>query len=102
MQIKEKVTITGPCCFASDLVYKNKVLPLVKEGEILALMDTGAYFNALESSFNFHKPAIISINDDECRVVRRRETFQDMIGRDKNNSNFFGKEIYNEIYSNQK
>ena len=100
--LKEKVTITGPCCFASDLVYKNKVLPLVKEGEILALMDTGAYFNALESSFNFHKPAIISINDDECRVVRRRETFQDMIGRDKNNSNFFGKEIYNEIYSNQK
>jgi diaminopimelate decarboxylase len=100
--VKEKVTITGPCCFASDLVYKNKLLPQVKEGAVLALMDTGAYFNALESSFNFNKPAIISVNYDECRIVRRRETFQDMIGRDKNNSNFSRKEIYNEIYSSQK
>jgi len=99
---KEKVTITGPCCFASDLVYKNKLLPTVKEGEVLALMDTGAYFNALESSFNFNKPAIISIYDDECRIVRRRETFQDMIGRDKNNSTFLRKETYNEIHSSQK
>ncbi|HMQ70063.1 MAG TPA: hypothetical protein PKA90_13815 [Ignavibacteria bacterium] len=79
---KEKVTITGPCCFASDLVYKNKILPGSKEGEVLALMDTGAYFTALESSFNFNKPAIVSVSDGECKLVRRRETFSDMINRD--------------------
>ncbi len=99
---KEEVTVTGPCCFASDLVYKNKILPKVNEGEILALMDTGAYFNALESSFNFNKPAIVSINRDECRMLRRRETFNDMTCRDKKLSNFNGKENYNEIYSCQK
>ncbi len=79
---KEKVTITGPCCFASDLVYKNKLLPESNEGEVLALMDTGAYFTALESSFNFNKPAIISVSDGECKLVRRRENFSDMIKRD--------------------
>jgi len=100
--IKEKVTITGPCCFASDLVYKNKILPKVKEAELLAIMDTGAYFNALESSFNFNKPAIISINGDECELVRRRETFSDMTERDNIEYHTIRKENNHEIYSYQK
>ncbi|HMN18828.1 MAG: hypothetical protein HND40_01390 [Ignavibacteriota bacterium] len=99
---KEKVTITGPCCFASDLVYKNKLLPKVNEGEILALMDTGAYFNALESSFNFNRPAIVSINGENCKVVRRRETFSDMIERDNYKNVFNRKENYHEFYNSQK
>jgi len=96
---KEKVTITGPCCFASDIVYKNKLLPKVKEGEILALMDTGAYFNALESSFNFIKPAIVSVNGEKCRIARRRETYQDIAARDTYNFNLKGKGQSNEILS---
>jgi diaminopimelate decarboxylase len=97
--LKEKVTITGSCCFASDLVYKNKLLPRVKEGEVLALTDTGAYFNALESSFNFNKPGIIMINGDECEIVRRRETFSDMIERDTIKTKTIKKENCDEIYS---
>lgn len=100
--IREKVTITGPCCFASDLVYKNKLLPKVKEGELLAIMDTGAYFNALESSFNFNKPAIVSINGNECEIVRRRETFSDMMERDNIIHHTIRKENGHEIYSYQK
>lgn len=96
---KEKVTITGPCCFASDLVYKNKLLPVVKEGDILALMDTGAYFNALESSFNFSKPAIVAVNGNDCKIVRRRETFPDMIQRDIYNSIPSRKDNYDEVHS---
>lgn len=101
---KETVTITGPCCFASDLIYKNKLLPGVFESEILALTDTGAYFNSLESSFNFNKPGIVAINGNDCRIVRRRETFYDMIKRDivlcQQNQN--NKENYHEIRSSQK
>ncbi|MDT3696004.1 MAG: hypothetical protein ROY99_06385 [Ignavibacterium sp.] len=99
---QEKVTVTGPCCFASDLVYKNKLLPKVNEGDILALMDTGAYFNTLESSFNFNKPAIVSINGENCKIVRRRETFSDMIERDNNKKIPNQKENYHEICSSQK
>ena len=98
---KETVTITGPCCFASDVIYRNKLLPVVNEGEILALTDTGAYFNSLESSFNFNKPAIVAINGNDCRIVRRRETFSDMIQRDKVSMSA-KKENYHEIRSCQK
>lgn len=79
---RETVTITGPCCFASDLVYRNKTLPQASEGEVLALMDTGAYFNSLESSFNFCRPATVAVSGNECRVVRTRETFEEMTQRD--------------------
>ena len=100
---KETVTITGPCCFASDLIYKNKLLPRVIEGEILALTDTGAYFNSLESSFNFNKPGIVAINGNDCRIVRRRETFSDMIQRDIDLcQQNYNKENYHEIRNSQK
>jgi len=101
---KETVTITGPCCFASDVIYKNKLLPKVFEGEILALTDTGAYFNSLESSFNFIKPGIVAINGTDCRIVRRTETFSDMIQRDivSMPANKLYKENYHEIRSSQK
>ena len=105
--LKEKVTITGPCCFASDIVYKNKMMPEIRGGEVLALMDTGAYFNALESSFNFPKPAIVSVKNGSIRLLRRKETFNDMFLRDdmeeieqKNLQNIkLDKEIGNEIHS---
>lgn len=78
----EKVTIIGPVCFASDVVYRNKSMPRVHTGEVLAIMDSGAYFTAMESSFGFARPAIVSVNQAAHRLVRRAETFPDMISRD--------------------
>jgi diaminopimelate decarboxylase len=79
----EKVTIVGPVCFAGDVVYRNKLMPAVQSGEVLALMDTGAYFTALESSFGFPRPAICVADSGRHQLVRRRETFADMTGRDE-------------------
>lgn len=78
----EQVTISGPACFAGDIVYRNKCMPDVRAGEVLALMDTGAYFNALESSFGYPHPAIVGVRDGCHRVLRRRETYVDMTVRD--------------------
>jgi diaminopimelate decarboxylase len=78
----EKVTIIGPVCFAGDVVYRNKPMPAVRSGEVLALMDTGAYFTALESSFGFPRPAVAFADNGRHRLVRRRETFADMVSRD--------------------
>ena len=75
-------TIVGPACFAGDIVYKNKPMPEVAPGEVLALMDSGAYFTALESSFGFPRPAIVAVRGANCRLVRTRESFGDMIARD--------------------
>lgn len=78
----EKVTIIGPACFAGDIVYRNKHMPHVEPGEVLAIMDSGAYFTSWESSFGFPRPAIVAVRDGQARLLRRRETFQEMIGRD--------------------
>ena len=78
----ERVTIIGPACFAGDIVYRNKRMPEVRRGEIIAIMDSGAYFTALESSFGFPRPAIVAINGATYRLIRNRETFENMIARD--------------------
>jgi diaminopimelate decarboxylase len=78
----QKVTITGPVCFAGDVVYKNKPMPEVYAGEVLAVMDSGAYFTAMESSFGFPRPAIVAVSGGRHWIVRRRETHDDMVERD--------------------
>ena len=80
---KERVTIIGPACFAGDIVYRNKMMPRVHVGEVLAIMDSGAYFIALESSFGFSRPAIVTVNGTSHRLARSRETFHEMIARDR-------------------
>jgi diaminopimelate decarboxylase len=75
-------TIVGPACFAGDVVYRNKPMPDVGPGEVLAVMDSGAYFTALESSFGFPRPAIVAVRGANCRLVRLREEIEDMTGRD--------------------
>jgi diaminopimelate decarboxylase len=76
------VTVLGPGCFAGDVVYRNKRLPDVRPGEVLAVMDSGAYFTALESTFGHPRPAVVSVAHGSARLVRRRESFEDMRQRD--------------------
>jgi diaminopimelate decarboxylase len=80
--LSQHVNINGPGCFASDMVYRNKLMPEVRPGEILSIMDSGAYFTSWESNFGFPRPAIIAVADGKYRLLRRRETFREMIQRD--------------------
>jgi diaminopimelate decarboxylase len=78
----EKVTIAGPGCFSADVVYRNKPMPKADAGEVLAILDTGAYFTSWESTFGFPRPAIVSVMNGSHKLIRRRETFDNMISRD--------------------
>ncbi len=78
----KRVSINGSCCFSSDIVYKNKLMPSIFPDEVIAIMDTGAYFTSLESQFGFQRPAIITVNKDGHELVRNRESFSQMIERD--------------------
>jgi len=93
----QHATLIGPACFAGDIIYKNKLMPEVNPGEVIAIMDSGAYFTALESSFGFPRPAILVINGAECTIVRARETYDDMISRD-----IFNEENEHEIRNHEK
>jgi diaminopimelate decarboxylase len=78
----EKVTITGPGCFSADVVYRNKVMPVVAAGEMLAILDSGAYFTSWESSFGFPRPAIVSVINGRHSLLRERESFVHMTSLD--------------------
>jgi diaminopimelate decarboxylase len=77
-----KGTIIGPACFAGDIIYRNKLLPDIREGEVIAVMDTGAYFTGLESPFGFYRPAIVGVEQGESHIIRSRETFSESVARD--------------------
>jgi diaminopimelate decarboxylase len=78
----EKVTITGPGCFSADVVYRNKVMPNIAAGEMIAILDSGAYFTSWESSFGFPRPAIVSVVDGRHCLLRDRESFDHMFSLD--------------------
>ena len=77
----EKITMIGPACFAGDIVYRNKWMPEIKSGEIVAVMDAGAYFTALESSFGFSLPAIVAVEGRSWKLIRERESPGEMASR---------------------
>jgi diaminopimelate decarboxylase len=81
-RISEKVTITGPGCFSADVVYRNKRMPKVDAGDVLAILDTGAYFTSWESTFGFPRPAIVSVMNGRHKLLRTRETIENMVSRD--------------------
>jgi diaminopimelate decarboxylase len=77
-----RATINGPGCFAADIVYHSKLMPRVQPGEVLAVMDSGAYFTSWESNFSHPRPAVVAVKDGCCRLLRRRESFEEMAARD--------------------
>lgn len=78
----EKVTITGPGCFTGDIIYRNRVMPELHPGEIIAVMDSGAYFTSWESTFGYPRPPIVSVMNSRHMILRTRETFEEMFSRD--------------------
>jgi len=81
-RVASKVTIAGPGCFSADVVYRNKPMPEISPGEILAILDSGAYFTSWESSFGFPRPAIISVIDGKHKLLRMRESIDHMMALD--------------------
>jgi diaminopimelate decarboxylase len=58
-------------------------VPEVEVGDILALLDTGAYQEVSMSNFNaLARPATVLVTGDRAEIVRRRETEEDVFRRD--------------------
>ncbi len=76
----ETADIVGPVCETGDFFGRDRVLPPVKEGELLAIMDAGAYGMALSSNYNTRpRPAEVLVTGKSAKVVRRREKISDML-----------------------
>ena len=76
----EKVDVVGPICESGDFLAQNRELPLVKEGEYLAVLSAGAYGFTMASNYNTRPmPAEILVDGDKATVVRERQTLEDVL-----------------------
>lgn len=75
----ETVDIAGNVCESGDLFARDRILPIVEEGDILAILNAGAYGFTMASNYNSRpKPAEILVKNGKCFVVRDAETFEDL------------------------
>jgi diaminopimelate decarboxylase len=78
---KPEVTdIVGPVCETGDFFARDRELPVVDEGSLLAILDAGAYGMVLASNYNTRpRPAEVLVNGKSAKVIRRRETVPDLL-----------------------
>ena len=77
-----RYSLIGPVCHSADWIYRNKRMPELFPGDVLAVCDAGAYFLPQESNFGFARPAVIAGAGGHARLLRRRESFEDFTARD--------------------
>ncbi|NLD35257.1 MAG: diaminopimelate decarboxylase [Desulfatiglans sp.] len=72
--------IVGPICESGDFLAKNREIPALKQGDLIAVMSAGAYGFSMSSSYNSRpKVAEIMVKGDTYYTVRERETYEDLI-----------------------
>jgi diaminopimelate decarboxylase len=78
---KTEVTdIVGPVCETGDFFARDRELPVVDEGSLLAILDAGAYGMVLASNYNTRpRPAEVLVNGKSAKVIRRREKVSDLL-----------------------
>ncbi len=77
--IPEVVDIVGPVCETGDFFARDRELPAVAEGALLAILDTGAYGMSLASNYNSRpRPAEVLVNGKSTKLIRRRESVADL------------------------
>ncbi len=77
-----RADVTGNSC-NFDLILPDASLPAVREGELIAFLETGAYNEASASNFNgLPRPATVLVNGDRAEVIKRRESIDDVLARD--------------------
>ncbi len=72
--------IVGPVCETGDFFARDRELPAVSEGDLLAILDAGAYGMVLASNYNTRpRAAEVLITGKSAKVIRRREKLQDLL-----------------------
>ena len=76
----ETVDLVGPVCESTDAFAVQRKLPGVKRGDLVAILTTGAYGFSLASNYNSRpKPAEVLVGTDYARVIRDRQTLEDLV-----------------------
>lgn len=79
-----KVDVVGGICESSDFLAKDRMLPPLKRGDLLAVFTAGAYGFAMSSQYNARpRAAEVMVEGVTFRVIRRRESYEDLIALER-------------------
>ena len=78
----EIVDFTGRICENTDRLAVKRPFPFVQEGDLIAIMDTGAYGFSMSHQFCTRpKAAEVLIDDEKLQLIRKRETIEDIFSK---------------------
>lgn len=81
--LKERVRIAGKYCESGDILAQDQALPDTKPGDVLAMLDTGAYGYAMASNYNRNpRPAVVFVENGKAQLVIKRESLEDLVALD--------------------
>jgi len=81
---KSKADIVGPVCESGDFLAKDCELPILEHNDLVVVNSAGAYGFTMASNYNTRgRVAEVAIKDGEDRLIRKRETFEDIIANEK-------------------
>ena len=76
----EQVTIAGKYCESGDVLARDVMLPALEPGDLLALPAAGAYCPSMASNYNLNpRPPMVLVHQGQSRLIRRRESYQDLM-----------------------
>lgn len=83
-RLKIQADVVGPICESGDFLGKDRVLPLPKPGELLAVMSAGAYGFCMASNYNSRpRAAEVLVQGKTFEVIRRRESYAHLVALEK-------------------
>jgi diaminopimelate decarboxylase len=79
-----KVDVVGPVCESGDFFARNREIPDVAEGDLLAILDAGAYGMSLASNYNTRPRAPeVLVNSTSWKLIRNRESIKDLLASER-------------------
>jgi diaminopimelate decarboxylase len=78
----ESYDVVGPICESGDVMARARILPSIDEGDLLAILNAGAYGYSMSSQYNARpRAAEVLVNNGTCKLIRDRERFEDLISK---------------------
>lgn len=76
--------VVGPVCESGDFLAKDRPLPTLNRGDLLATFSAGAYGMVMASNYNTRpRPAEVLITGNQAKLIRRRETYDDLLAAER-------------------
>ena len=76
--------VVGPICESADFLGKDRMLPELASGALLAVRSAGAYGMSMASNYNSRpRAAEVMVDGSKHRLIRERETYEDLVAKEK-------------------